>query len=127
MSHAPSAGGSEQRRAPRRVIDRIEGTLSAPGDVRVLDLSLHGIGLEAPYALEVGESCFLELRHEGYVASLELEVRWTSARRVERRRGTLVPVLRCGAAVRDIHRDRTGGIWDWIIPAAPAPAERPAP
>jgi hypothetical protein len=109
---------TDQRRAPRRAITDIRGTLDQPGDLRILDLSLHGVGLEAPRELAVGTSCFVELRHRGFVASLELEIRWVSALRVQRLRASLAPVFRAGAAILDLHRDAPGGVWDLLDPAA---------
>jgi hypothetical protein len=109
-----------KRRAPRHRVPGIQGTLDSPGDVLVLDLSVHGIGFEAPRELHAGQSCFVELRHRGHVASMEVEIRWASAHRVERLRNTLVPVFRAGGAIKDLHRDSKGGVWDLVLPQASA-------
>lgn len=117
MSHP----GSERRRHLRAQVPGLQATLNSPGDARVLDVSLSGLSLEVPGELEPGDRCFLELRHEGRTASIEVEVRWASVLRIERVRSSLVPVFRAGVAFLDILADGTGGLLDWLV-VEPLPA-----
>ena len=112
--------GSERRRVGRRAIPGIEATLRAPGDVRVLDLGVFGMAIEAAADVEPGSTVFLELKHGGHTANVEVAVRWRSFGRVVRDRGTLMPMARAGVEFREIYRDRPGGIFDYIL----APPQR---
>jgi len=114
--------GSERRRVGRRAIPGIEATLRAPGDVKVLDLGVFGMAIEAIADVEPGSTVFLELKHGGHTANVEVAVRWRSVGRVVRDRGTLMPLARAGVEFREVYRDRPGGIFDYIM-AAPQPLE----
>jgi PilZ domain-containing protein len=114
--------GRNRRRVERRSVPGIEATLNAPGDVRVLDLAIYGMAIEAPADLEVGKKVFLEVRHGKHRANVEVAVRWRTVSRVQRTERSLVPVSRAGVEFVDIFREDEGGIWDWIMvpePAAP--------
>jgi hypothetical protein len=115
MSEGASRSGDERRCAARRAIPAVEATLRSPGDVKVLDVSVFGMAIEAPEALLPGERLCLELRHGRQVANVEVAVRWSSVGRVARERGTLVPVSRAGVEFADIYREQSGGIWDCIL------------
>ncbi len=117
---------ADRRRHHRARIEGLSGTLHSPGDVQVLDLSVAGVSFEAAEELAPGTRCYLELRHETFTASVEVEVRWASVRRVERTRGTLKPVFRAGGAFRDVQRDRPGGILDWLFVDPPSAPPAPA-
>ena len=92
--------------------------------MRVLDVGLFGVSIEAAREIAVGDKVCLELRHGPHRVSVEAEVRWCSFSRGERARNRLVPVAVAGLEFRDIQRERDdGGIWSWI--AVPAPADLP--
>jgi hypothetical protein len=110
-----SGPAADRRRYHRARIPGLVGTLHSPGDVEVLDLSVGGLAFEAAQELSPGDRCFLELHHETSSASVEIEICWSSVRRVERTRGTLKPVFRAGGVFRDIQHDRPGGVLDWIL------------
>lgn len=115
------ATGSERRRAARRAIPGIEGSLRAPGDVRVLDLSLYGMSIEVAADLEVGSTVCMELRHGPHRANVEVAVRWRALGRMERGHRRFVPVSRAGVEFVDVYREGPAGIWDWIqVPEQPA-------
>jgi hypothetical protein len=97
----------------RRPIPGIVATLHTPGDVRVLDLCVYGMSLEAAADVEVGGTFCLEMRHGVHRANVEVAVRWRSVSRMERRRGRLLPVSRVGVEFLEVLRDPPGGIWDW--------------
>jgi len=100
------------------------GTLRSPGDAAILDLSLAGVSFEAPGELHPGDRCYLELQHDSGRASVEVEVRWASVRRVERLSNDLVPVFRAGGAFLDVQNDASDGILGWLMvdpPEAAAP------
>ena len=100
----------------------IEASLRSPGDVKVLDVGLYGMAIEAPAAdLDIGRPVCLEMRHGRHVVSVEGVVRWCSAQRMVRERGKFLPLLRAGLEFREIHRDDEGGIWEWIMVPDPAP------
>lgn len=112
----------DRRRFQRARIPGIHGSQNLPGDIRVLDLSLGGMAMETRAELEPGQRCFLELRHENHTVSVEAEVRWSSAFRVEREPDALRPVFRVGVSFVDIVRDGPGGIWDWLLVEDPEDA-----
>lgn len=114
--------GAERRRVGRRAIPSVVATLRTPGDVKVIDVGVFGLAIEANVELPKGERVCLELRHGSQVANVEATVRWSSVSRVARDRGTLVPVSRAGVQFSDIYRDRQGGIWDYIL--VPGDADR---
>lgn len=117
-----STGGKERRRVGRRSVPGIEATLRAPGDVKVLDLGIYGLAIEAPAAdLDIGRPVHLEMRHGRHTVNVEGVVRWCSAQRMVRERGKFLPLLRAGVEFREIHRERDGGIWDWIMVPEAAP------
>ena len=91
----------------------------SPGDVQVLDVSLTGLALESPKPLAPGEHCFLELRHDHHTVSVEAEVRWAYAYRIDKTDDSLQPVFRAGVSFVDIVREDAGGIWDWLLVEAP--------
>jgi hypothetical protein len=94
----------------------------SPGDVRVLDVGIYGLAIEAPADLDVGRPVCLEMRHERHTVNVEGVVRWCAAQRMVRERGKFLPLLRAGVEFREIHRDEAGGIWDWImVPDADLP------
>lgn len=116
-----STAGDERRRVGRHAIPGVEGTLRRPGDVRVLDVGLFGVSIEAASDVAVGDRMCLELRHGPHRVSVEAEVRWCSFSRVERDRNRLVPVAVAGLEFREILREPDdGGIWSWIDVAPPA-------
>lgn len=118
---------SERRRFHRARIPGVSGTLNSPGDVEVLDLGLAGLSFEAAGELHPGDHCFLELQHDQSRASVEVEIRWASVRRVERLRGTLKPVFRAGGVFLDIQREKPGGsILDWLLVDPPMSSPLPA-
>ena len=112
----PREPKSQGRRCERHRVPGISGTLGAPGDVRVLDLSLFGMAFESPSPLRVGERCFIELRHDRHSVSVELAIRWCSSRpRTEKNEKTGESSYRVGACFVDILRDESdSGIWRWI-------------
>ena len=117
----PELEGRDRRRVERRSIPGIEATLRAPGDVKVVDVSLYGMSIEAVGELDVGRTVCLEVRHGKHRANVEVAVRWRSVFRVERARHALLPVCRAGVEFVDVHRDASGGIWDWVmVPGAAA-------
>jgi hypothetical protein len=107
--------GSERRRVGRRPIPGIEATLRAPGDVKVIDVGVFGMAIEAPADLAPGERIFLELRHGKHTANVEVKVRWQKVAQVVRARDTFVPVSRAGVEFSEVYREQTGGIWDFIL------------
>ena len=109
--------GSERRRVGRRAIRGVEATLRTPGDVKVIDVGVFGLSIETAADLAPGSRVFLELRHGGHRASVEVDVRWRSVSQVVRSRGTLIPLSRAGVQFSEIYRDRSGGIWDFILVA----------
>jgi len=113
--------GSDRRRVGRRPIPGVVATLRAPGDVRVLDVGVFGLQIEATDELPAGRQLFLELRHGGDTANVEVAVRWSSVSQVVRDRGTLRPLSRAGVEFSEIYRERIGGIWDYIL----VPPQRP--
>lgn len=115
-----AADADERRRAPRRQIDGVLGTRRSPGDLTVLDLSLTGLAAEAIGEIAPGERCFVELVHQGHRVHVEAVVRWASVTRVERSDDRFIPVFRTGLSFVAVDRDESGGIWDWILPEAPA-------
>ena len=118
-----TTAGSERRRVGRHPIRGVEGTLRTPGDVRVLDVGVYGLQMQAAADLPVGETLCLELRRGHARVNVEVEVRWVSVTQMVRDRGTFVPLATAGVQFRDIYRDNDGGIWDWIaVPEAPADA-----
>ena len=117
-----SVRGLDRRRVERFSVPGIEATLNAPGDVRVLDLAMYGMAIEAPADLEVGNNVFLEVRHGKHRANIEVAVRWRTVSRVQRTERSLVPVSRAGVEFVDIFREEEGGIWDLIM--VPEPAAR---
>jgi hypothetical protein len=115
--------GLDRRRVARHPIPGVEATLHAPRDVKVLDVGLYGLAIEAHANLAVDTRICLELRHGDDVANVEATVRWCSVSRMDRVRGTFVPFSRAGVEFCDILREGEAGIWDWIcVP----PAEQPA-
>ena len=117
-----TTAGQERRRVGRHPIRGVEGTLRAPGDVKVLDVGLFGLAVQAAGELPVGETLCLELRHGNARVNVEVEVRWTSVSQVVRDRGRLLPLSTAGVEFRDIYREGDSGIWEWIaVPDAAAP------
>jgi hypothetical protein len=110
----PPPESRNRRRVARHPIPGVEATLRAPSDVKVLNLSLFGLALEAPAHLPVGSRVCLELRHGNDRVNVEVAVRWSSVFRMERLRGTFVPISRAGVVFCDIHREAAAGIWEWI-------------
>ena len=111
--------GNERRRYHRARVPDVQGTQLTPGDVEVLDLSLTGMALETRRQLTPGEHCFLELRHDRHTVSVEAEVRWAYAYRVEKSSEALRPVFRAGVSFVDIVQQDQGGIWDWLLVEEP--------
>jgi hypothetical protein len=115
----------ERRRFHRVRIPSMVGTLRSPGDAEILDLSLAGVSFEAPGEIHPGDRCYLELHHDAGRASVEVEVRWASVRRVERLSNDLVPVFRAGGAFLEVQNDASDGILGWLMvdpPEAAAPS-----
>lgn len=104
------------RRHGRHTIEGIVGTLRAPGDVEVRDVGLYGMSLRVAGELEVGDRHFLELQHHGHKVNVEVEIRWVVVHR-KSERGQVETACHAGVEFIDIHRDDTGGIWDWILVA----------
>ena len=96
------AAGSERRRVGRHPIAGVQATLRAPGDVEVLDVSVFGMSIATSDALAPGDVLFLELRHGGQKASVEVAVQWAQSHRA-------------GVEFRDVHLDRPGGVWDFVL------------
>ena len=120
-----TTAGLERRRVGRHPIRGVEGTLRTPGDVKVLDVGLYGLSVQAAAILPVGETLCLELRHGAARVNVEVAVRWSSVSQMVRQRGTLVPLSTAGVEFRDIYREDDGGIWDWIaVPENAAPPPR---
>ncbi|MDX1630688.1 MAG: PilZ domain-containing protein [Thermoanaerobaculia bacterium] len=105
----------DRRRFRRARIPGIRATHRTLDDVKVLDLSLAGMAVEAPGEFEQGDRCFFELRRGDHTVNVEAEVRWASAYRVERTEGGLDLVFRLGVSFVDIFKEDSGGIWDWLL------------
>ncbi len=108
------ADAADRRRDPRRQIAGVLGTRRSPGDLTVLDLSLTGLAAEVTGEINPGQHCFLELVHQRHRVHVETVTRWVEVARIEHQKNGSVPVFRAGLSFVDIHRDGSGGIWDWI-------------
>lgn len=74
---------SRTRRLPRFRVRAIEGTITAPHDVEVLDLSMRGALLEHQGMLRIGDHCFLGLANSHVPVRLQCRVVHTRVSRVE--------------------------------------------
>lgn len=88
-------------------------------DVKVLDLSRTGMGIETSNKLNVGESYILELFHRGRLISVECSAKWCTFRGAYRTpSGAEVQLYAAGVSLIDIDAARGGGLWERIGPAA---------
>lgn len=71
------------RRLPRFQVRTIEGTITAPQDAEVLDLSMRGALLEHQGMLRIGDHCFVRLTNSHVPVSLRCRVVHTRVSRVE--------------------------------------------
>ncbi len=101
----------ERRRHGRFPVSGIFGSLNAPGDLKLLDLSRTGISFETSNLITVGQSYFLELRYGDAKVNLEVLIRWCAQRGggSEDERGR--PLFHAGGGFVDVHRDAPGGLW----------------
>jgi len=106
---------AERRRHPRRTIPGVYGTLSSPGDVQVLEISVTGLSAELADEVRPGDHCFLELRHGTSRAVVETVVKWTGLPRIERRPGYAPLVFRTGMAFVDIDHDGRDLLWGCLV------------
>jgi len=101
----------QQRHFQRFPVERIEGTLREPGDVRVLDLSQTGLAFETEIPVETGRQHLLELGYRNQKVRLEVRVRWARPERQKEGR----QVYRAGAEfLRVLEKEQTG-LWDFIL------------
>lgn len=110
----------QRRRELRIPVRGIEGSLQSPGDVRVVDLSRHGVSFETLHKLTVGDDCFLELRYRNKVVSVATVLRWcslTSASNPEE-----IRAFRAGGAFTEVLADGPDGLWSCLVAESPTPA-----
>jgi hypothetical protein len=108
----------DRRRAPRRAVPGVDGTLRSPGDVKILELSVTGLSAELGGELQPGDHCFLELRHRGSRATVEAIVKWSGLPRIERDPARPPLVFRAGMAFVDVEHDGADLLWQCIVPDA---------
>lgn len=113
------------RRFHRVPVDTVEGTLHAPGDLEILDLSRTGMAFATDVPLEVDASHVVELTYRGQTVELEVEVRWVkeeeSPAGAPPSRGTR---YRVGVELVEVLDKPSTGIWDWILPAGGERSDR---
>jgi len=101
-------------------VQGIYGKLRQPMDVKVIDLSRTGLGLETSTKMTVGERYVLELFHRGRLISVECDVRWCTFRGAYRTpAGAEVQLYAAGCALLDIDAARGAGLWERVGPPLP--------
>lgn len=101
----------QQRHFQRFPVERIEGTLRQPGDVRVVDMSQTGLALETEVPVESGRQHVLELAYRNQTVRLEVRVRWARPERQEEGR----QIYRAGAEFLRVLEKEDTGLWDFIL------------
>lgn len=108
-------GSAEKRRFRRYDVTGVEGTLILNLDVRVIDLSLTGMSVEAATALKPGAAYTVRLRREGEPLRFPATVRWCRLVRTEpNARGEVTAFYRAGLDFRDSLDEKARWILDFI-------------
>jgi hypothetical protein len=90
----------------------LTGTLRAPGDIEVLDLSRTGLAFAAAERLQQGGDYEIELQHRGQAVRLTVNVRWVKEEEGRQGRGARYHV---GAEFVAVLQKPATGLWDWIL------------
>jgi len=104
---------SGQRQEMRFPVEGIQGSLRAPGDLRIINLSRSGLAFATTHHLTVGDASFIEIRFRDQTASLELKLLWCF------RQPKLEPeeteMFLAGGRFVDIVRDDPDGLWRGLV------------
>lgn len=100
---------STKRQEMRFPVEGVEGSLRAPGDLRIINLSRSGLAFATSHHLTVGDTSFIEIRFRGQTANLELKLLWCF------RQPKLDPeeteMFLAGGRFVDVLRDDPDGLW----------------
>jgi len=104
---------SSKRQEMRFPVEGVQGSLRAPGDLRIINLSRSGLAFATSHHLTVGDTSFIEIRFHHQTASLELELLWCF------RQPKLEPEERemflAGGRFVDVVRDDPQGLWRGLV------------
>ena len=92
-----------RRRHPRYPVDGLEGSFVFSTDVRIIDLSVEGVGIETQTSLTVGRRYSLKVEREDQRLDLSGQVAWCRLTGTRRNpAGDVVPIYRAGIRFDDV-------------------------
>lgn len=110
-----STAKSDQRRFPRFEVSHLDGSLTVPVEITVINLSLGGMALETNSYLHFGRAYTLRLDDDEHSFSLTGTVAWCALKKtIKNDDGEVLPIYRAGLKFEALSSERSRELWELI-------------
>lgn len=108
--------GYEERRENKRYdVDGIEGCLTFVLNVKILNMSLDGMAVEANHMISVNKEYTIKANHKGEILNLKGKVVWSKLyKTIVSPAGEVVPIYRAGIKFEDVLSEKTLSLLKFI-------------
>jgi len=108
-------GFRERRKNKRYDVEGIEGCLTFVLNVKILNMSLDGMAVEANHMISVNKEYTIKVNHKGECLDLKGKVIWSKLyKTVVSPEGDVIPIYRAGIKFENVLSEKTLSLLDFI-------------
>ncbi len=108
-------GFNERRKNRRYDVDGIEGCLTFVLNVKILNMSLDGMAVEANHMISVNKEYTIKAYHNGEILNLRGKVIWSKLyKTIVSPEGEVIPIYRAGIKFEDVLSEKTLSLLKFI-------------